>query len=393
MRPVRWFICCMLMMLLPPHTGWGQQPPKLPRNLSPQSRISLLTISPGDELYSTFGHSAIRIVDPVYHMDRVYNYGTFSFDEPWFYLKFARGQLDYQLSAYPYGYADMVYRQEKRSVVEQILGLTLKQRNDVYHFLEINYLPENRKYRYDFFFDNCATRIRDVFKTVLGDSLEYFLNPTRKLTFRQYLDLYLKNHPFSDFGIDLGLGARADRIASPWEAMFLPDFLYESFDKATIVINGEKKPLVVKRNTLLWYDVPERKQKALPYPSIIFWMLLVFTLLLSLGNYRGIQFVRKLEKILDTLLYSSIGLLGILILLLWFATDHKVTPENWNLLWSWPTHILLIWMYRLHQRPRWVSTYFLVNTLIMGLVLLGWSWIPQMYHPAVLPIIFLMGYR
>lgn len=368
-------------------------PAQLPASLSDVAQISLLTISPGDALYSTFGHSAIRIVDPKHRLDRIYNYGTFSFEEPGFYLKFARGKLDYQLSAYPYRYAEMEYKSERRSVIEQVFRLTPAMKNAIYRFLEINYLPENRRYRYDFFFDNCATRIRDVFEKVLDDSLRLYLNTGRQLTFRQYLDIYLVSHPFSDFGIDLGLGARADRVATPRQAMFLPDFLYESFDQASIRIGGQWQPLVAKRDTLLWYDEPQRMEKAFPLPAVIFWTLLLLMAVLTVTEYRAIPWVTKLLRWMDGLIFSLVGLLGVVIALLWFATDHKVTPDNWNLLWALPTHLMVGIVVLLDKKPAWIRWYYLLTTAITVFILVGWQWIPQEFHPAIIPIILLLGGR
>ncbi len=364
-------------------------PAQLLSSLSDDAKISMLTIYPGDALYSTFGHSAIRIFDPRQRLDRIYNYGTFSFEEPWFYLKFARGQLDYQLAAYPYRYAEMDYRRERRSVVEQVLRLTPEMKEAIYRFLEINYLPQNRRYRYDFFFDNCATRIRDVFEKVLDDSLRLYLNPTRHLTFRQYLDIYLVSHPFSDFGIDLGLGARADRLATSRQAMFLPDFLYESFDQATIRINGRWQPLVAKRDTLLWYDEPQRMEKAFPLPAVIFWSLLLIIVAVTWLE----QGTGKLLRWIDGLFFSLVGLLGVVIALLWFATDHKVTSDNWNLLWALPTHLIFGIMILLDKKPAWSRIYYMLSVAIMAFLLVGWQWIPQEFHPAIIPFILILGWR
>ncbi|MCD6555811.1 MAG: DUF4105 domain-containing protein, partial [Bacteroidales bacterium] len=130
--------------------------------LSPYAEVSIITCAPGNELYSTFGHSAIRIKDPVLRIDNVYNYGTFNFETPGFYMKFTRGKLDYMLSVSPYRYFVMSYIQEKRAIKEQVLNLSCPQKTIIFHALKINALPENMYYRYDFLKDNCSTRVLKI---------------------------------------------------------------------------------------------------------------------------------------------------------------------------------------------------------------------------------------
>ena len=174
----------------------------LAQALSERASISLLTGSPGTELYSTFGHSAIRVHDPSTGMDIVFNYGTFDFNTPNFYLKFAQGKLNYKLSIETFEQFRAGFIYENRSVVEQKFNLTQTQKNLLFALLEQNYLPENRFYKYDFFFDNCATRIRDLMITAFGEDFQYQYPEEWKnsgLTFRNLIDMYLTNHHWSDF--------------------------------------------------------------------------------------------------------------------------------------------------------------------------------------------------
>ena len=142
--------------------------PAAAQELSTKARVMLLTVSPGhEELYAAFGHSAIYIHDPEKHIDKVYNYGTYYYNQPHFYLNFARGYLLYGLSVSTYDRFQGYYAYFNRQVVAQVLDLSLEQRQQVFDFLENNALPENSMYYYDYFYDNCATRIRDVFVQVL----------------------------------------------------------------------------------------------------------------------------------------------------------------------------------------------------------------------------------
>ena len=359
-----------------------------PDSLSRDAYISLVTVSPGPQLYSTFGHSAIRVVDKAQEFDFIYNYGTFDFDEPGFYLKFCRGQLDYQLSAYPFRYAFGLYRREGRIVTEQRFNLTRTERDSIYRFLNWNHLPANRNYRYDFFFDNCATRILDVFENTLGDSLQVDYSHQRNLTFRDYIDLYLTPLPFSDLGIDIVLGARTDATATTRQAMFLPDYLFEGFSGSVITRDGVGQPFVSQTDTLLASPEGYRLYQAFPLPAVLTWGIFLTALLLTFGVAKSWPI-----KWFDRLYFALCGIFGLIIALLWWGTEHKVTPDNLNLLWLWPTHLLVVFMlYRVHP-PRWLNGYFVLHALTVAVLLLGWFWWPQRLHPAMIPMMLTLIFR
>ncbi|MGH1365167.1 MAG: DUF4105 domain-containing protein [Calditrichia bacterium] len=361
-----------------------------PDSLSEKSEVSLLTISPGNELYMSFGHSAVRIKDPASGLDRIYNYGTFSFDEPGFYLKFCQGKLDYILSAYPYKYAYILYTREQRKMVEQTFALTLDMRQAVYEALETNHLPENRRYRYDFFFDNCATRILDIFEKALGPNFKIYEADDRNLTFRNYIDQYLVPFHWSDFGIDLVLGAKTDHQASAREAMFLPDYLYEGFDKATIVIDEKEIPFVSSRKVII--DYPPVTPASYHMPWLVTIAILLIAGLVTFLNRTSAR-MNWIAVLYDSLLFGVMGILGVVIALLWFATDHKVTPANYNILWIWPTHLFILPFLLRKQLAAWLGGYLKVYLAFLAIVLLGWFFIPQQLHPAIIPLVLALGLR
>ncbi len=353
----------------------------------------MLTVSPGDALYSTFGHSAIRVVDPAFDLDIVFNYGTFDFNQPGFYIKFARGKLDYLLSAYRYIYAYEQMKVEQRSIIEQQLNLTASQRDKVFQFLRWNNRPENRSYRYDFFFDNCATRIRDVFEGQLGESLQLYYNEKRRLTFRGYLNLYLGNHPWSSLGINLGLGSKADRIAEPRDALFLPDFLYESFAGGRILRDGLALPLVAKTDTLLWHPESTARETSVTWVDFLFAVILVLVLFLSLQEFTGRWSVPPRMVWMDYLLYGLSGFVGLLIAFLWWGTDHNVTQNNWNLLWAWPTHLLALLMVAKRRRSDWMRGYFALALLGTAGLLPVWLFGLQELHPDAMMFSMMLFFR
>ena len=208
--------------------------------LSEASEISILTIGPGAELYDKFGHSAFRINDPATGQDVVFNYGVYDFDTPNFYLKFAQGKLLYQLGVSYYESFYNSYVAQNRWIKEQTLNLSQAEKQAVSDFLWNNAKPENKKYKYDFFFDNCATKIRDVTQEVLGNKLEFKDDHiTETYTFRELIQQNLKANSWGSLGIDIALGAVIDRNAKPIEYQFLPDYVFKGAANAFIHRDGE----------------------------------------------------------------------------------------------------------------------------------------------------------
>jgi hypothetical protein len=351
-------------------------------------QISLITCDPGDELYSTFGHSAIRVLDTDSGRDLVFNYGTFDFNTPFFYVKFTRRTLDYQLALTTFEQFLYEYNYFKRSVREQVLDLNPQQTNAIVDFLRVNYEPENRKYRYDFFYDNCSTRIRDMMETVLGENLKWN-EPTNAetKTFRNLIDEYVYPLPWSDLGIDLALGAVIDQDASEREKLFLPDYLSYAFDRATIVGDGPSRSLIREENII--YDFPERAGSSnfLLSPYFLFWMLAIL-----FGVFTYIGFKRKrLYLGLDIGLLGVMGILGILVVYLWFFTAHSQTKSNWNILWAFPPH--LVGVYGLVTGKVWIRKYLLASLILADVALVFWIFGIQSFHPSILPLLLALILR
>lgn len=373
----------LFFMLFAVEKGYSQipLPPHIP--LSDSCDIVLLTCDPGAELYSLFGHSAVGVYDYRSHRRFVFNYGTFSFNTPNFYLKFAAGKLNYKLSVGSYDRFVDEYREEGRMVVEEPLNLTFTQKQKLFDALLVNYQPENRDYMYDFFFDNCATRILKILEETLGDSLVYTENQKADgNTFRNLIDPYLVNSPWSDFGIDVALGSVVDRVATEHEKVFLPKYLSTYFNHCKV----GNQPLVSGTHIL----VPDRthfmKTPFLVSPLFVFW--LVF--LLILGS--SFLFKKKSWIIADRIIFSTVGLIGVIVLLLWFATDHDATAGNLNFLWANPLYLIYAWFIngKAYKFMRWLTLLFMVLSVA---VLIGWSLIPQQFNFVFIPIIGILLVR
>lgn len=379
----------MLRRLLLAVACWGFLSGALfARTLSPNATISLITCAPGEELYSAFGHSAFRVQDPVLGIDTVYNYGTFNFNTPNFYLKFMRGKLEYQLDRDPWGEFEYVYRYLHRTYEEQVLRLSPDQVQAVYDFLQENYRPENRSYLYDFFFDNCATRLRDIPEEVLGADLRWGAPTKTGASFRDYLHEYLTQKSWIEFGIDLVLGAVTDREANVREQMFLPDYLASAFDGAEVSTPAGWQPLVVSRRVL--YQSPDVVPPTPWYalPITVFLVLLGLFLAYTWATRKGIR-----SYGIDAVWWFVLGLAGWLMLLLWVATDHTATSLNWNLLWAQPLHLVAAIALLRRQKPAWLSWYFAATGAIAVVLLAFGAWLPQAFPLALYPVFAIITLR
>lgn len=349
-------------------------------------QISLLTCTPGEELYSTFGHSAIRVTDSVSHADVVYNYGTFNFEEPGFYTKFIRGKLLYYLSTEDFDSFKQDYQEEQRGITEQVLNLTCTEKYNIIMLLQANMMPKNRFYKYDFLFDNCTTRLRDLVERA-ADNPVHFQNflPSKK-TFRDLIYEYLDKNDkqWSKLGIDILLGRPTDAVMETRQVMFLPDYLLKSFDHTTI----NSRPLVKKKHELYSLNIPAVKINYFTNPVFIFSAIFLFIIFLSFSEN---HLVKRTLIAFDGFLFFVTGLLGIILLFMWFGTDHLMCKDNYNLLWAWPTNVVAAFYI---QSARKRSTrYFQVYAVFNFVVCACWFFLPQHMNPALLPIIAILIFR
>ncbi len=353
----------------------------LPR-LGEHATISLVTYSPGDELYTAFGHSSIRVRDDEQEIDRLYNYGTFDFETEAFYLKFAHGDLLYQLAV---GLSNAEINERGtlgQGVTESILNFTADQRQQMFLELETNLLPENRFYRYDFLLDNCSTRVRDIFEKVWGHPIA---DPSiGKVTFRQMLDPYFLRMPWIRFGVYLLLGAGVDRLVTPREACFLPDNLELAVQESSIAsspLGG--KPIVTYQPRPLpsgpWYFRPE----------FVFWVLVPLWIVWWIVR-RG-----SASPLISGLVIFFFGAVGMFLLVFAANTLHWEAYDNWNLGWLVPTHLLAgICVIFVRRRWRsWLRVYLAFALVEIALFAVASPWLPQQFHHAIYPLAILLGWR
>ena len=364
---------------------------KAQQQLSSKATVSVVTCGPGSELYSTFGHSAFRIYDASLGVDKIYNYGTFDFNAPNFYLNFAKGQLTYQLSTSSFSRFLRAYQYENRWVKTQELNLTSTQVQATFNFLENNATPENKDYQYDFFYDNCSTKIEDVLKTILKDKIVFSnTHITSNKTHRDLIADYTVHQKWSKFGIDLALGSVIDDKATKDDYKFLPDYIFEAFNNATIKTESGIQPIVKNEQTVLTVNknLLKRNNSIVSTP---FFVLLLISLLIIYITFKNKS--SKRTKWLDFLIFFSTGIIGVVVLLLWFATSHTATYKNLNFLWAFAPNLAIAFFTLKRKLPNWVKHYNYLLIILLTLTFIVWIAKIQVFNLAILPLILALTYR
>ena len=263
---------------------------------------------------------------------------------------------------------------------EQLLNLSETETKALLQYLEVNNQPDNRYYKYDFLFENCATKIPDVLSRVLGPPLEYsYDHLTKARSFRDLIQGNLYWNSWSSFGIDLALGAVIDRNAAGSEFSFLPRYVEQQVDNASLgdhTLGGRKRPIL---------DLNTPKSNAVFTATPLFWMLLVLgiTLVITWIDYRN----QTRSSVLDFLLFFTSGAAGCLLLFLWFFTDHTATAWNANLLWAFPANVFLA--FGVFSRPKGTRSNRKYLTLLLVLIALSvvlWLTGVQVFSPVVIPL-------
>jgi diaminopimelate epimerase len=318
-------------------------------NLSEETTVSVITLSPGLDTYSAFGHTAIRIYDPleVPVVDWVFNYGTFSFDDG-FYLNFMRGRLNYKLTAAPFYLFKGAYVESGRGMFEQRLNLNASEVRDVAAYLSWNLQEENAVYRYEFFRDNCASRVIVVLEAALGDKLNTHCHADGR-TFRDGLGPYIEGSPWTSLGMDFILGPRADAVMTECGASFIPDDLAKALTRMTVndvpltSENDREDHLIVEG---MWFaGEPEGAPKRhVPLIVAVFFVGLMGFLKMNKAVKAGKSdhASHTMYNVVRFFIAGAATTLGILLLSMWVLTDHSDTWGNYNLLWTLPAFVVFL---------------------------------------------------
>lgn len=328
-----------------------------PLDRTPAPTISVLTFGPGDAAFLRFGHNAIRVQDPVTRTDLVYNYGTFRFDHPYLILDFLTGKFEYWLSVSTFGAVLQHYRAANRSISEQVLNLGPISSRHLAAILRENSKPENRAYKYDYYRDNCSTRVRDVIDYVLNGALNERFQQPGAMTLRQHTLRATAQDWWLYLGLDVAMGSYIDQPETRWGEMFMPDKLAEGL--GTVIFSGVHGTTTLVKETRHWHRPAHGGSLPSRPPERVWECLRIgivgggFFAFLGWEAYRRRQrWARALLAALLSLLGLVAGTLGWLFVGLWAWTDHEVAYANENILQLAPWAILLAglgWgIYRAH---------------------------------------------
>ena len=374
----------LILLLISPCTVKAQFP-----TLSESAEISVITVGPGKYAYDCFGHSAFRIKDPSLNLDLAYNYGIYDFDAGGFYWKFSLGIAQYKIAAYDYTRFEQLYRTEKRWLKEQVLNLNATQKQAIYNALETNRQPQNMYYKYDPFFDNCATKMRDILRDVLGDSLVFSdSHIVEKASIRDLVDENAFNHLWVDFGIDFALGTILDQEATNEIRMYLPDYVFAALNNATIKTDSMSIP-AVKASNLIYKNDYYEEHKSTITPTILFSVISIVIIIFTIKDILQ----RKRARYMDFTVLLITGIFGMVVVFLWFATYHSTTINNLNILWAFAPNLFVAFYAIKKNPPAWVRSY--ARFLFILLICMSFVWIFQLqvYNIAMLPITLMLGVR
>jgi hypothetical protein len=358
-------------------------------NLSAYAEISIITAGPGTELYEAFGHSAIRIKDPVLNIDLIYNYGMFDFNQPNFYTNFAKGNMVYSLARYDFKYFLASYKRDKRWLKQQVLNLTQPEKQAYFIFLEKNALPQNRNYQYDPYFDNCATKLRDITKNILGNKVIFNDdNQEKNLTLRQLTNNEIYWNSWGTFGLNLIAGTKLDKKATLEEYMYLPDYIYSSFKNAIVYKKNQPKKLVKKEVTLLNFK-EKQPNTSLLSPFLIFTILALLGIFITYKDFKD----NKKSKWIDFTILFTTGLIGSLLIYLWFFSTHSTAPNNFNCLWAFAPNLIVAFLKLKQEQPKWLIHYFKALFLLLIFIPILWVLKIQEFPLAAIPLLILLFVR
>jgi hypothetical protein len=342
--------------------------------------ISILTCTPGKDMYAKFGHTALRVRDYTIHRDVVFNYGCFDYNASNFVLKFLLGKTDYLLDAEEFEYLKYRYGMLGNGVSEQVLNLSQEEANRLLALLLENLRPENQEYRYNWLYDNCTERARDVIEKAVDGRIEYAGMVDEEMTVRDMLHKCLEKSPWVSFGIDMILGDEIDRKADKRIMMFLPNVFKTELDGAYIVKNnGEKLKYVARRSKVLEDTNGPDEAYLLGSPLFVFSLLLLCTIGLTLKEFKR----KQITGWLDVTMHTCQGLAGLLVAFLFFLSEHPAVDSNWLVILFNPIPLFyagwLLYCYK--KRKRNLLSY--VNLAVTAGFLVTMAVCPQSFNIAM----------
>lgn len=336
-------------------------------------KISILSIGEGPSLVDAFGHTAIRVKDAELKNDVVFNFGVYDFNSPNFYSNFVKGRPEYKLGIQNYNNLTQNYIRQKRYIVEHQLNLN---QNSIKIIIDLLVEKLNDPYYiYDYFRDNCTTRAADI---VIDKTNNKFkdnkLESEAILSYRDLIHGKINENSWAALGIDLCLGAIIDKKINTRETFFLPENLMNYLD----LYEGD----IIKRNIIYSPESEISYRENLPSPLLINLILSLIIVVITIFNFKS----NKWNKSLDTLIFLISGSIGILIIYLWFFSNHFAGAQNFNFLWAFPFNFALIFAIYKNKIPDWSIGYIKLLIILIILLFLHWTTGVQKYNLTLLPI-------
>ena len=324
--------------------------------------VSLMTCAPHEEIYSLYGHSALRWHDLRTGEDWAFNWGVFDFHKPYFVARFVFGLTDYELGVYPYKYFVREYRRFGSMVTEQVLNLTNEEKMALHDALAINLRPENKIYRYNYFYNNCTTKARDIIESCINGKVEYAGREDYTPSYRDMVHSMTRNNPWSRFGNDLLLGIKADWKTDLRQQEFLPGNLMYDFDHAQIYSNGSYRPLIKERRIAVPAGVQIIESGFPLTPLACAAILLAVGIVIFFFEWRK----KRVFVLWDVLLMMTTGTIGIVLTLMLFS-QHPTVSLNLQIILCNPLPWLFLWpVIRGRETRYWKITAILAVLFLIG---------------------------
>ena len=358
-------------------------------NLSVYSEISIVTAGPGEALYEKFGHAAIRIKDPVLNLDLIYNYGVFDFNQPNFLLNFADGKMYYVLARYDFKYFLSSYKKDKRWLKQQVLNLNKIEKQQLFLYLENNARIENATYPYDPFFNNCASKLKDITTVILKENV--LLNSEKikdKSTLRELMNKEITWNTWGNFGINLITGRILDQERNQLEYTYLPDYLFKTIKNGKIKRDHKIINLVKREDVLLDFDEISTNI-SLFNPLAFFTLLALIVVLITVKDIKN----QKRTKWLDFIIFFLTGIVGLILTYFWFFSSHKTAPDNYNVLWAFLPNLIVAFIVTKAIAKKWLQKYLIILLVCLTIVLILWVLELQIFPITAIPILLLLGIR
>ena len=349
----------------------------LVRDHSDSIRVSLVTCSPGTEVYEVYGHTALRIEIPSQGVDAVVNYGLFSFEAPNFVWRFIKGETDYVVGTIGYPIFEREYTDRGSTVTLQTLNLSREEKERLVYLLNENLRPENREYRYNFLYNNCSNKAGDMVELALSERLHPLENRSEGITYRDILHEYTQEYPWLQLGIDYLLGVEADRPIDPNQQKFAPEYLMYYTAQAQLVDSVRMYPYVI--------DTEVRGQLAdEPYVApLLTPMQAMILLLLFVAVMCTLEFlIERRQWWFDVLLLLVQGVMGLVVAFLFFASEHPTVGSNWQVIYLNPLPLLFLPFIIRSESKRQVSRLYYVQLAMLAAAALVLYFTGQYVQPA-----------